>query len=216
MDSVAARTQSEIEAERLRNSLLATLSHDLRAPITRMQVRADLLPDESNRSGFLRDAESLRVRLRAAELSEAHDALNAKINEINALNARLLEASNSGQMLQQRLEESYAERALLNDAMQERVAILAALLHHRRAIDTELSGPRLARLAQAAGESLFDAACEVEVELRGGPAVLPAPDALVADARNDQHLIIAQLTALLHELHNIVFGAVYFVLASPV
>ncbi len=39
--------------------MLAGLAHDLRAPITRMQVRADLLPDEGSRVGFLRDAESL-------------------------------------------------------------------------------------------------------------------------------------------------------------
>ncbi len=32
------------------------------------------------------------------------------------------------------------------------------------------------------------------------------PDALLADPRNDDHLIIAQLTALFHELHNIVAG----------
>ncbi len=73
---------------------------------------------------------------------------------------------------------------LADGAMQERVAILAALLHHRRAIDAELSGPRLARLAQAAGEPLFDAACEVEVGFRGGPAVLPAPDTLVVSGRS--------------------------------
>ena len=42
---VAARTQSEIEAERLRNSLLATLSHDLRTPLTVLYGRADALRD---------------------------------------------------------------------------------------------------------------------------------------------------------------------------
>jgi two-component system osmolarity sensor histidine kinase EnvZ len=47
------------QAEQERAVMLAGVAHDLRAPITRMQVRADLLPDEANRSGFLRDAESL-------------------------------------------------------------------------------------------------------------------------------------------------------------
>jgi two-component system osmolarity sensor histidine kinase EnvZ len=47
------------QAEQERAVMLAGVAHDLRAPITRMQVRADLLPDEVNRSGFLRDAESL-------------------------------------------------------------------------------------------------------------------------------------------------------------
>ncbi|MDR6423817.1 two-component system osmolarity sensor histidine kinase EnvZ [Paraburkholderia phenoliruptrix] len=45
--------------EQERAVMLAGLAHDLRAPITRMQVRADLLPDEASRSGFLRDTESL-------------------------------------------------------------------------------------------------------------------------------------------------------------
>lgn len=47
------------QAEQERAVMLAGVAHDLRAPITRMQVRADLLPDETNRGGFLRDAESL-------------------------------------------------------------------------------------------------------------------------------------------------------------
>ena len=47
------------QAEQERAVMLAGVAHDLRAPITLMQVRADLLPDEANRSGFLRDAESL-------------------------------------------------------------------------------------------------------------------------------------------------------------
>ncbi len=47
------------QAEQERAVMLAGLAHDLRAPITRMQVRADLLPDEGSRVGFLRDAESL-------------------------------------------------------------------------------------------------------------------------------------------------------------
>jgi two-component system osmolarity sensor histidine kinase EnvZ len=47
------------QADRERAVMLAGVAHDLRAPITRMQVRADLLPDEANRRGFLRDVESL-------------------------------------------------------------------------------------------------------------------------------------------------------------
>lgn len=47
------------QTEQERAVMLAGVAHDLRAPITRMQVRADLLPDAATRSGFLRDAESL-------------------------------------------------------------------------------------------------------------------------------------------------------------
>jgi Animal haem peroxidase len=41
------------------------------------------------------------------------------------------------------------------------------------------------------------------------------PDALVADPRNDQHLIISQLTALFLELHNIVFAIVRSLQDTP-
>ncbi|MDE1179844.1 ATP-binding protein [Paraburkholderia sp.] len=47
------------QADQERAVMLAGVAHDLRAPITRMQVRADLLPDEATRRGFLRDSESL-------------------------------------------------------------------------------------------------------------------------------------------------------------
>ncbi|SOB86440.1 hypothetical protein SAMN06297144_1545 [Sphingomonas guangdongensis] len=40
-----------------------------------------------------------------------------------------------------------------------RIALVAGLLHHRPAIDAELSGTRLAPLAHACGEALFDRAC---------------------------------------------------------
>ncbi|WP_080441437.1 ATP-binding protein [Burkholderia ubonensis] len=46
-------------AEQDRAIMLAGLAHDLRAPITRIQVRADLMHTESMRTGFLRDVESL-------------------------------------------------------------------------------------------------------------------------------------------------------------
>ncbi|PAJ86076.1 ATP-binding protein [Burkholderia ubonensis] len=46
-------------AEQDRAIMLAGLAHDLRAPITRIQVRADLMHAEPMKSGFLGDAESL-------------------------------------------------------------------------------------------------------------------------------------------------------------
>ncbi|WP_175978485.1 ATP-binding protein [Burkholderia sp. BCC1047] len=46
-------------AERERAVMLASIAHDLRTPITRMQVRADLLTDRGDREGFLRDTESM-------------------------------------------------------------------------------------------------------------------------------------------------------------
>ncbi|MFL5112352.1 MAG: peroxidase family protein [Microvirga sp.] len=41
------------------------------------------------------------------------------------------------------------------------------------------------------------------------------PDALIADPRNDDHLIISQLTALFHQLHNIIYAKLSDAQAGP-
>ncbi|WP_321954077.1 ATP-binding protein [Paraburkholderia bannensis] len=48
-----------LESERERAIMLAGLAHDLRAPITRIQVRADLSSDAEDRAAFLRDTYSM-------------------------------------------------------------------------------------------------------------------------------------------------------------
>ena len=47
------------DAERERAVMLAGVAHDLRAPLTRIQVRASIMQDEAVRSSFLHDTESL-------------------------------------------------------------------------------------------------------------------------------------------------------------
>ncbi|WP_175976977.1 ATP-binding protein [Burkholderia sp. BCC1047] len=66
-------TRELAEAERERAVMLASIAHDLRTPITRMQVRADLLTDRSDREGFLRDTESMS-RVITQFLDFAHES----------------------------------------------------------------------------------------------------------------------------------------------
>ncbi|SDV47728.1 ATP-binding protein [Chitinasiproducens palmae] len=47
------------ENERDRNVMLAGVAHDLRAPLARMRLRAELVEDEGLRAGLVRDTESL-------------------------------------------------------------------------------------------------------------------------------------------------------------
>jgi hypothetical protein len=62
-----------------------------------------------------------------------------------------------------------------------RIAALAVLLRHHAALNGELSGPRLAMIAEAIGEDLLDAACEAPVQGQGGAGPLPPPDRIVAE-----------------------------------
>jgi len=62
-----------------------------------------------------------------------------------------------------------------------RIAALAVLLRHRAALDGELSGAKLAMIAEAVGEDLLDAACEAPVPGQAGAGPLPPPDRIVAE-----------------------------------
>jgi hypothetical protein len=69
--------------------------------------------------------------------------------------------------------------------------------------EPQLGRPRpLPMMDQPPGD-IGRAACPFLSDDRGKP-IIGVPDALLADPRNDDHVIISQLTALFHQLHNIV------------
>jgi two-component system osmolarity sensor histidine kinase EnvZ len=71
-------TEALVRAEHERAVMLAGVAHDLRAPISRMMVRAELLDDNGKREGFLRDAESLQ-RIVTQFLDYSRDSDGASI-----------------------------------------------------------------------------------------------------------------------------------------
>ncbi|WP_158266275.1 hypothetical protein [Allosphingosinicella deserti] len=83
---------------------------------------------------------------------------------------------------------SYGDLAKIPDwlsepeARRQRIAALAGLLRYRRAIDAELSGPKLATIAELLGEDLFDAACDADADA-DGPASLPPPERILDEGR---------------------------------
>lgn len=68
----------------------------------------------------------------------------------------------------------------LPSAMQQDVAVAAALIAARPAIDREIDGARLAALAAVAGEALFDRVCSENLtgDMGGAAGTLPRPDLL--------------------------------------
>jgi two-component system osmolarity sensor histidine kinase EnvZ len=63
------------EAERERAVMLAGIAHDLRTPITRMQLRADLLTTDADRAALLRETESMS-RIVTQFLDFARESVN--------------------------------------------------------------------------------------------------------------------------------------------
>ena len=71
---------------------------------------------------------------------------------------------------------------MLTPDQQEKVAQAVGLIRHRAAINRELSGPRLAMLADAVGEDLLDSVCGGEGgEDQPSDAPLPRPDLMIAE-----------------------------------
>lgn len=93
----------------------------------------------------------------------------------------------------------------------ERIALVAGLLHHRPAIDAELSGARLAPLAKECGEALFDRACSGDPpaaeHCADADSGVPTPEVLRAIghafmARTDDttaRILVARAAALVAE-----------------
>jgi hypothetical protein len=76
---------------------------------------------------------------------------------------------------------------MLADDAQVPVAMAAGLLRHKGALNRELSGKKLAALAEVVGEDLFDAVAALPVDEADKSNALPTPETLAADGWSILH-----------------------------
>ncbi|NND92203.1 MAG: HAMP domain-containing histidine kinase [Granulosicoccus sp.] len=77
IDAMASRLQAILDAKR---QLLIALSHELRSPITRARINAELLPESRNRSRLLEDLSDMEQMIRDIMESEQLQGQHAVLN----------------------------------------------------------------------------------------------------------------------------------------
>ena len=86
INAMAASLHGMLDAKR---ALLLALSHELRSPLTRARVNAELLDDTPERSALLRDLGEMRdliaTLLESERLAQGHSALQAEPTDLAAL-----------------------------------------------------------------------------------------------------------------------------------
>ncbi len=105
INRMATSLQGMLDAKR---ALLLAISHELRSPLTRARVNAELLDDTPERTALLRDLGEMRdlisTLLESERLAQGHAALQAEPTDLAALAREL--AAESGLPLALRLDDS--------------------------------------------------------------------------------------------------------------
>jgi signal transduction histidine kinase len=94
INEMAARLHGMLEAKR---SLLLAISHELRSPLTRARLNAELLPEQAlERAALLRDigemSELVSTLLESERLGEGHRALHTERTDLAALAREVIES----------------------------------------------------------------------------------------------------------------------------
>jgi signal transduction histidine kinase len=93
INSMATSLQGMLDAKR---ALLLAMSHELRSPLTRARVNAELLDDSAERSALLRDLGEMRELitslLESERLAQGHSALQAEAVDLGALAQEVVQA----------------------------------------------------------------------------------------------------------------------------
>jgi signal transduction histidine kinase len=114
INTMAASLRDMLDAKR---ALLLAISHELRSPLTRARVNAELIDEHSPpRDALLRDLAAMRDLitdlLESERLAVGHAALHAEPCDLNALVREVLEASFSDQVFDQQLDPAITAQPL--------------------------------------------------------------------------------------------------------
>lgn len=121
INTMAGNLHGMLDAKR---ALLLAISHELRSPLTRARVNAELVHEGAARDALLRDLAEMRDLiadlLESERLAAGHRALNAEPTDLPALVRELVTAQFSGRPLTLKLDESIVD----TDADATRIRLL--------------------------------------------------------------------------------------------
>jgi len=104
VNTMAQEIQAMLDAKR---GLLLAISHELRSPLTRARVNAELVDDSAERTALLRDLAEMRDLvsdlLESERLASGHAALQREPTDLNALLADTLASHFAGRPIELRL-----------------------------------------------------------------------------------------------------------------
>jgi signal transduction histidine kinase len=113
INSMAANLRDMLDAKR---ALLLAISHELRSPLTRARVNAELIDDSPPRDALLRDLAAMRDLitdlLESERLAGGHAALHAEPCDLNALVREVLDASFGDRAFEQQLDPAITAQPL--------------------------------------------------------------------------------------------------------
>ncbi len=122
VNQMARSLQGMLDAKR---ALLLAISHELRSPLTRARLNAELVPPSAERTALLRDLAEMRELitslLEQERLAAGHEALHAQPVDVNTLVRELCAEAFAGRALTLELDESLPPLKL--DATRVRLAL---------------------------------------------------------------------------------------------
>jgi signal transduction histidine kinase len=122
INAMAASLHGRLEAKRL---LLLAISHELRSPLTRARLNAELLPDSAERGALLHDLAEMRDLvadlLESERLAEGHAALHRESTDLAALVRDLVRERFPEAVLELGLDEHIGPREV--DPLRLRLAL---------------------------------------------------------------------------------------------